>query len=113
MGSIPGPGIFHMLWSNYARVPQLLSPCSRALEPQLLSLCAATTEARRPRTCAMQQEKPQEAHTLQESSPHSRQLERACTQQGRPSATKTDNKKEKPETNLVSINQMDGHSMNG
>ena len=68
----------------------------------------------------MQQEKPQEAHTLQESSPHSRQLERACTQQGRPSATKTNNKKEKPkkkkekpETNLVSINQMDGYSMNG
>ena len=45
-GSIPGPGRSHMLWSNYAHAPQLLS------------LCAATTEARTPRAHALQQEKP-------------------------------------------------------
>ena len=39
MGFIPGPGIFHMLWSNKAHAPQLLS----------LLL---------PGVCALQQEKP-------------------------------------------------------
>ena len=28
LGSSPGPGRSHLLWSNYARVPQLLSPRS-------------------------------------------------------------------------------------
>ena len=39
-----------MLWSNSARVPQLLSLCSRARKLQLLSPCtaAATTEAHKP-----------------------------------------------------------------
>ena len=36
MGSSPGPGRSHMPWGNRARVPQLLSLRSRALEPQLL-----------------------------------------------------------------------------
>ena len=40
MGSIPGPGRFHMPQSNKAYAPQLLSLCSRALESQLLSPCA-------------------------------------------------------------------------
>ena len=64
-GSSPGPGRSHMLWSNEARVPQLLSLSSRACEPQLLSPCATTTEARVPKACALQQEKPpqREAHT--------------------------------------------------
>ena len=60
-----------MLWSNYARVPQLLSLCSRAQEPQLLKLMS-------PRARALQQEKlPQrEACTPQlESNPCSPQLE--------------------------------------
>ena len=35
MGSIPGPGISLMLWSNLAHAPQLLSPHS--LEPLLCS----------------------------------------------------------------------------
>ena len=35
-GSIPGLGRSHMLQSNKARVPQLLSLRSRAREPQLL-----------------------------------------------------------------------------
>ena len=26
MGSIPGPGRFHMMWSNYAHEPLLLEP---------------------------------------------------------------------------------------
>ena len=45
-GSSPGPGRSHMLQSNLAR------------EPQLLSLRATTTEARAPRARAPQQEKP-------------------------------------------------------
>ena len=45
MGLSPGPGRSHMLWSNKARAPQLLSLHSRAREPQLLSLRATTTEA--------------------------------------------------------------------
>ena len=50
-GSSPGPGRSHMLQSNQARVPQLLSLRSRAHEPQLL-------EALAPRAHARQQEKP-------------------------------------------------------
>ena len=46
MGSIPGPGGFHM--------PQ----GTRACEPLLLSLCAQTTEAHTTRACALQQERP-------------------------------------------------------
>ena len=57
-GLSPGPGRSHMPRSNYARVPQLLSLCSRAREPQLLSPHAATTEAHVPRAHAPQQEKP-------------------------------------------------------
>ena len=38
MGSAPGPGAFHMPWSNGARVPQLLSPRCRAQAPRLSSL---------------------------------------------------------------------------
>ena len=53
-GSSPGPGRSHMLRSNWARAPQLLSLCSRAREPQLLSLNATTTEARVPRAHALQ-----------------------------------------------------------
>ena len=56
--SSPGPGGSHMLQSDWARVPQVLSLHSRAHEPQLLSLRATTTEARAPRAHASQQEKP-------------------------------------------------------
>ena len=48
----------HMPQSNEARVPQLLSLCSRACEPQLLSLRATATEGCTPRACGLQQEKP-------------------------------------------------------
>ena len=58
MGSSPGPGGSHMLRSNEARAPQLLSLRSRAHDPQLLSLHATTTEGRTPGACAPQQEKP-------------------------------------------------------
>ena len=57
-GSIPGLGRSHMPWSNEARVPQLLSLCSRAHEPQLRSPHATTTETCMPRAPAPQQEKP-------------------------------------------------------
>ena len=45
MSSIPGLGRFHMLQSNKACAPQLLSLWSRVQEPQILGLCATTTEA--------------------------------------------------------------------
>ena len=48
----------HMLPSNQAHAPRLLSLYSRAHEPQLLSPRATTTEACAPRGCASQQEKP-------------------------------------------------------
>ena len=71
-GSIPGMGKSHMLQSNYAAGPQLLSQGSRAWEPQLLkSMC--------PRAHVPQQEKPpqRETHALQlESSPCLAQLEK-------------------------------------
>ena len=35
MGSIPDPGGSHMLWSDEAHAPQLLSLCSRAQELKL------------------------------------------------------------------------------
>ena len=58
----------HMPWSNWARVPRLLSLSSRACKPQLQSPSATTTEACVPRAHAPQQEKPPqwEAHTPQQ-----------------------------------------------
>ena len=44
-GLILGPGRFHMAWSNYACVPQLLSLCSSAQEQQLLSPLTTAAEA--------------------------------------------------------------------
>ena len=44
-GSILGLGTSHMPQGYQARVPQLLSVCSRAWGPQLLSPHAAATEA--------------------------------------------------------------------
>ena len=58
MGSILGLGKFHMPWSNWACVPQLLKPArSSASKPQLVSACAASAEARVPGAWAVQQEK--------------------------------------------------------
>ena len=59
MSSSPGPGRSHMLRSNRARVPQLLTLRSRAREPQLLSQLATTTKAHAPRACAPQEKPPQ------------------------------------------------------
>ena len=68
-GPIPDPGRYHILWSNQAQMPQLLSLCSRAWELQLLSPCAITTEPYTSRSLALQQEKPQgEACTRLEKS---------------------------------------------
>ena len=57
-GTIPGRGRSHMLRSNQAHAPQLLSLRSRACRPELLSPHAATAEASMPRARAPQQEKP-------------------------------------------------------
>ena len=77
--------------SNYARVPQLLTLCSRAREPQLLSPGAATTEANAPRARALQQREAtamRSPRTTTKSSPGSAQLEKARAQQRRPKAAK-------------------------
>ena len=57
-GLILGLGKFHMPWSNWARVPQLLKPArSSARKPELVSASAASAEARVPEAWAVQQEK--------------------------------------------------------
>ena len=55
-GSISGLGGFHMPWSNWARVPQQLSQCSRVCELKLLSLCTMITEGHLSRASVPQQE---------------------------------------------------------
>ena len=89
-GSISAPGRSHLPWSNWARVPQLLSPHSRDREPQLRlpSPRAATTELTRLELVLCNKgshwnEKP--AHHS-EDSPCSLQLQRARAKQGKPSA---------------------------
>ena len=64
MGSIPGLGRSHLLWSNKADAPQPSSPSSRAWELQLLCLYATNTEACMPRAQAPR-EKPQQWEALQ------------------------------------------------
>ena len=55
-GSSPDPERSHMLWSNLARAPQLLSLCSRGRE-LLLSSRATTTEAHTPQSpCSAKRE---------------------------------------------------------
>ena len=90
-GSSPGPGRSHMPWSNKAHAPQLLSLHSRAREPQLLSPCTTTTEAHVPWSpCSATREATamRSTCTATKSSPRSPQLEKARTQQRRPSAAK-------------------------
>ena len=66
-GSSPGLGRSHMLWSNWAREPQLLSL-------RVWSLCSATREAAIVRG----------PHTAMKSDPRSLQLEKALAQKRRP-----------------------------
>ena len=69
-GSSPGLGRSHMLWSGWAR------------EPQLLSLCSATREAaivRGPRAAIVRGPR-----TAIKSGPRLPQLEKALTQKRRP-----------------------------
>ena len=49
-GSIPDPGRSHMSQSDKARVPQLLSLCSRAWELQVMSSRVATNEVQTPQS---------------------------------------------------------------
>ena len=70
-GSSPGPGRSHMLQSNWACKPQLLSLC-------VWSLCSTTREAAIVRG----------PHTAMKSGPRSPQLEEACAQKGRPNTAK-------------------------
>ena len=63
--SVPDLGRFHIMWNNWAHVPQLLKLCSRAWEPQLLSPLPAITEV-----CAPQLES-SPCLPQPEKSPHS------------------------------------------
>ena len=81
---IPGLGRFHVSWSNYTHVLQLLSLSSRAQEPELLSPSAKSpcSTTRKATTIGS-------LHTATESSPHSLQLEKACVWQRRSKAAKS------------------------
>lgn len=73
-----------MSWSNYTHVLQLLSLSSRAQEPQLLS-----PSAQHPCSTTRKATTMGSLHTTTKSSPHSLQLEKACVQQRRPKAAKS------------------------
>ena len=91
MDSSPGLGRSHMPQSNKARVPHLLSLCSRAHRLQSLTPRATTTEAHAPRVHAQQQREAttvRSPHTKMKSCPPSPQLEEAHVQQQRPNAAK-------------------------
>ena len=80
---IPGLGRFHVPQGNEACVPQLLSPCSRALEPKLLSPCAATAEACSPRAYASRTRKATSVRSpcpATKCSSHLLQSEKVCVQ---------------------------------
>ena len=79
MGSIPGPGGFHVPWNNWARVPHLLSPHAANTEAHApWNLCSDTRKATTVRS-------PHVA-TREWSCPL--QPEKAHAQQRRPSATR-------------------------
>ena len=71
MGLSPGLGRSHMLWSNWAREPQLLSL-------RVWSLCSTTREAATVRGL----------RTTMKSGPRSPQLEEALAQKRRPNTAK-------------------------
>ena len=75
-GLSPGLGRSHMLQSNWAREPQVLSL-------RVWSLCSATREAAIMRGSC----------TAMKSGPHSPQLEKALTQKRRPNTAKKKKKK--------------------
>ena len=81
MVSIPDLGRSHMLQSNWARVPQLLSLCSRAWDLQLLSPCAATTEdsvPQSPRSAVREATAMRSLCTVTKDKPYLPQLEKSC-----------------------------------
>ena len=79
IGSISGPGRFHMPWSNEACAPQLRAHSLQLLEPMSLEpvLCNEREDTAMRSPCP-----------ATKSSPCSLQLEKAHMQQQRPSATK-------------------------
>ena len=83
VGSSPGPGRSHMLRSNEAHAPQLLSLHSRAHEPQLWKPACLEPMLRNKKS--HRNEKPAHGN---EDSPRSPQLEKARAQQRRTNAAK-------------------------
>ena len=86
-GSIPG-------LEKSQRAMGQLSPCATTTEPILESPQAATMKPMHLEPCSATREATtmRSLHTATESSPHLPQLEKALTQQGRPSTAKKDNK---------------------
>ena len=80
MGSVPHLGRFHMIWSNHACVPQLLSPNSRVRELQLLKPTRL-----KPLPCNQKATTMRSLSIAVKSSPHSPPLEKDHTKQRRTS----------------------------
>ena len=82
-GSSPGLGGSHMLWSNWACAPQLLTLRSGAREPQLLRPARLGLLL-----CNRRSHSSGKPCTTRKSGPQSQQLERARAQQRRPNTAK-------------------------
>jgi len=82
-GLIPCPRRFHMLWSSWVCVLQLLSPRARACKPQLLKLVCLKSVLHHKRSYHSEKSAP-----LSDNRPHSLKLEKACVHQWRLSTTK-------------------------
>ena len=80
---------YHMLQSNSACGPQLLSLCSRAWEPQLLSPCTATTEAHMPQNLVFCSQRSHHHHHEKPTHRHQRVAPAYCNQRKVHAATKT------------------------
>ena len=77
-GFAPGLGRSHMPRNNQACAPQILTSRAATTEAYAESLCSAIREVTTTRNLA----------TTTKSSPHSLELKKACTKQGRPSGQK-------------------------
>ena len=85
MGSIPGPGGFHVPWNNWARVPHLLSPHAANTEAHApWNLCSDTRKATTVRSphvatrewsCPLQ---PEKAHAQQRRPSATRKIPHSC-----------------------------------
>ena len=101
MGSIPGPGRSHMIWSNEAHGPQLPSLCAttnaaharQGLRATTTEYACSTTEARTPRAALHSKRRHcNEKPALQQRVAPLTASRECHTQHRRPSATNNNNK---------------------